>query len=117
MDPNVNRFNQRVTRIERATSGHLPGHVHVRADGLIVQKRAIWRPSIPWHSIMLAVLCCFLLKSAMIWHQGPQEYAARLAILSDGTTGHQIAARVLSMDTVSSWLAAQFTAILGAPPR
>lgn len=117
MDSNANRFNQRVTRIERAASGRLPGHVHVRPDGLIVQRRPMWRPGIPWRGIVMAVLCCFLLKGFMIWHQGPQGYVVRLDALSDGSVGHQVAARVLSMDPVSVWVAAQVTLILGAPPQ
>lgn len=116
MDPNLSRFNQRVNRIERRAAAQIPRNMYIRPDGLVGYRRPIWRPGIPWHSLMLAVICALALKGFMIWHQGTEAYADRLAGLQSGTRGAQIAAQVLSMDPVSTWLADSLTLVLGAPP-
>ncbi len=117
MDQNMTRFHRRVTQIERASSARLPRNMHMRPDGLVVYRRPFLRFGIPWRSLILAVLCCFLLKGLMIWHQGTDAYQARLNAMQAETTGHQIAARLLSMDPVSTWIAAQVTAVVGTPPQ
>lgn len=117
MDPNMSRFNQRVNRIERSAAARLPRNMHVRADGLVEYRRPIWRPGIPWRSLMLAGICILALKGFMIWHQGEAAYAARLSTLEAGTRGARIAAWVLSMDPVSTSAADGLTWLLGAPPN
>lgn len=116
MDQNLSRFNQRVNRIERSASARLPRNMHIRSDGLVEYRKPLWRPGIPWRSLTLALACFLALKGFMIWHQGETGYAARLAELETGTTGGQIAARVLSMDPASTWIAQQISAVIGAPP-
>jgi hypothetical protein len=116
MDSNMSRFNQRVNRIERGAVAHIPQNMYMRPDGLVAYRRPIWRPGIPWRSLMLTAICVMALKGFMIWHQGTGAYADRLAGLQSGTRGAQIAAQVLSMDLVSIWLAESLTLILGAPP-
>jgi len=113
MDPNMLRFHRRVNNIERGAAARLPRNMYVRPDGLVGYRRPIWRPGIPWRSLMLAGICVLALKGFMIWHQGPDAYAARLAGLENGTRGAQIAAQVLSMDPVSTWLADGLTLVLG----
>ena len=117
MDPNMSRFYQRVNRIERGAAARLPRNMYIRPDGLVSYRRPIWRPGIPWRSLMLVAACILALKGFMIWHQGPDAYAARLAGLEAGTRGGQIAAQVLSMDPVSTWLANGLTLALGVPPN
>jgi hypothetical protein len=116
MDSNMSRFNQRVNRIERGAAAHIPQNMYLRPDGLVAYRRPIWRPGIPWRSMILAAICILALKGFMIWHQGTDAYAERLAGLQSGTRGAQIAAQVLSMDPVSTWLAESLTLVLGAPP-
>ena len=113
MDPNMLRFHRRVNKIERGAAARLPRNMYVRPDGLVSYRRPIWRPGIPWRSLMLVAACVLALKGFMIWHQGPDAYAARLAGLEAGTRGGQIAAQVLSMDPVSTWLADGLTLALG----
>lgn len=117
MDPNMSRFNQRVNRIERSASARHSRNIRIRRDGLIEYRKPIWRPGIPWRSLALAAFCCLALKGFMIWHQGEAAYADRLAGLEADTTGGQIAARLLSMDPASTWIAAQLSNVIGAPPH
>jgi len=116
MDPNLSRFHQRVNRIERGAAARLPRNMHIRADGLVEYRRPLLRAAIPWRGLMLVAACALALKGIMIWHQGTDAYAERLAGLETGTRGARIAARVLSMDPVSTWLADGLTLVLGAPP-
>jgi len=113
MDPNMSRFNQRVNRIERGAVARLPRNMYLRPDGLVAYRRAIWRPGIPWRSLMLVAICVLALKGFMIWHQGTGAYAARLATLEAGTRGARIAAQVFSMDPVSMWLSEAMALVLG----
>jgi hypothetical protein len=115
MDANYNRFQERLRKLDHASAADDRGVV-VRPDGLVVPRRRRVRLSFPWRSLVLAVICCFLLKGFMIWHQGEARYSARLADLSGQTAGHQAAAWVLSMDPVSSWIGTALTDTLGRPP-
>ncbi|MGI3186688.1 hypothetical protein [Nioella aestuarii] len=115
MDANYNRFQERLRRLDHSSLADDRGVV-VLPDGLVVPRRRQIRLSFPWRSLALAVICCFLLKGFMIWHQGEAQYSARLADLSDQTAGHQAAAWILSMDPVSSWIGMALTDTLGRPP-
>ncbi len=66
---------------------------------------------------MLAVVCCFLLKAGLIWHQGEAAYAARLETLQGQSQGHRVAAWLLQLDPVSVTLARQATIWLGPAPH
>lgn len=114
MDANYNRFQERLRRIEGAAGAD----VTVRPDGLIVRRRRVRsRLRFPWHSMALAVTCCFLLKGAMIWHQGEAAYAARLSEMQGGDRGQQAAAWLLAVDPVSGAIGAALRETLGPPPR
>lgn len=115
MDANYNRFQERLRRLDHSASTDDRGVV-VRPDGLVVPRRRRFRLSFPWRSLALAVICCFLFKGFMVWHQGEAGYTARLAELSEETPGHQAAAWILSLDPVSSWIGATLTDTLGRPP-
>lgn len=115
MDANYDRFQERLRRMNPSGAGE--GHgVVVQPDGLVVPRRRRVRLSFPWRSLILAVICCFLFKGFMIWHQGEADYAARLAELSDQSTGHRAAAWVLSMDPVSVWIGTTLRDAIGRPP-
>jgi len=115
MDANYSRFQERLRRIDHSVSSADQGVV-VRPDGLVVPQRRKLRLSVPWRSVTLALICCFLLKGFMIWHQGEADYAARLADLGTRGAGHQVAAWILALDPVSVWIGDTLTQTLGRPP-
>lgn len=115
MDVNHDRFQERLRRLD-PSAGAADRDVIIRPDGLVAPRRRRVRLSFPWRSLTLAVICCFLLKGFMIWHQGEADYSARLAVLSDRTPGHQATAWFLSIDPVSSWIGSTLTDTLGRPP-
>ena len=115
MDANYNRFQERLRRLDHSAAAQ-DHAVVVRPDGLVVPRRRRIRLSFPWRSLALALVCCFLFKGFMIWHQGTAGYQARLEELSDQTMGYQTAAWLLSMDPVSAWIGATLTDALGRPP-
>lgn len=114
MDANHNRFQERLRRIE---GGAVQSRT-VRPDGLIVpRRRRSLVVRVPWRSVMLALVCCFLLKGGLIWHQGAVEYADRLAELEGQGGGHAVAAWILSIDPLSAAIANGMTGMIGPPPR
>lgn len=115
MDANHDRFQERLRRIDHSVSPSDQGVV-VRPDGVVVARRRRLRLSVPWRSATLALICCFLLKGFMIWHQGEADYAARLADLSARSSGHRAAAWILALDPVSAWIGDRLTQTLGRPP-
>ena len=115
MDANYNRFQERLRRIDHSAAD-MDHSVVMRPDGLVVPRRRRLRLSVPWRSVTLAIICCFLLKGFMIWHQGEADYATRLADLDDRTAGYRAAAWVLGLDPISSWIGSVLTDTLGRPP-
>lgn len=105
-DSQTQDFDDRLRRINRRNRTLSRGFVlSVSNDGLIVARPESSRLRFPWRVLLLLLVAVIGFKAALLAVIGPEEYAERLARLSNGTAAERMSAYVLHADPVTVWLA------------
>ena len=105
-DSQMQDFGDRIRRINRRNRTLSRGFVlSVSNDGLIIARPESNRMRFPWRVLLFLLLAVIGFKTVLHAVIGPEEYAERLARLSNGTVAEQMSAYVLHADPVTVWLA------------
>jgi hypothetical protein len=95
-------FDKRLKQILRRHSRMSNGVVRsVTAQGLIVARPRLYKPSIPLKGLLTVLAISFLLKGLLLAGLGEAAYAERVAELQAGSTIEQIGARVMQSDPLT----------------
>jgi hypothetical protein len=105
-DSQMQDFGDRIRRINRRNRTLSRGFVlSVSNDGLIIARPESNRMRFPWRVLLFLLLAVIGFKTVLHAVIGPEEYAERLARLSNGTVAEQMSAYVLHADPLTVWLA------------
>lgn len=111
VDPNLNEFYTRVSRIEKA---HAKGY-GFEAKGTLGRKASTRRKG-RWLRMLKAPLLALAvgigLKGVIHYYVGPQTYESRVSALAAGTGFDPIGAWMMHADPATLWISGQLQAWL-----
>lgn len=73
-------------------------------DGMEIARRRTHRRVLPVRPFLLFALAVFAFKIFLVLQMGQASYGAKMAVLAEGTTMEQVAAKVMALDPVSQWI-------------
>ncbi len=113
-DANYVKFNRRLSKIDRRHRKATSGYVRlVERDGILipVPDRRV-RRGIPFKGLFLTICSFLAFKGFLLAYLGPITYAGRVAELTNGGFGENLASWVLAADPITTFIATQFSLVI-----
>ena len=106
-------FDKRLKQILRHHSRMSNGVVRsVNAQGLIVERPRLYKPSFPLSSLLTVLTIGFLLKGFLLAGIGEMAYAERIAELQTGSVIEQMGAFIMWADPLTTIVSNAIVTIL-----
>jgi len=112
-DPNRDRFEERLAGLAEKSDPRKRVEKVVTDDGLIVDVvKPVRKPSVPYRSLLIAILLFICLKGAIFAQLGEEEYLARVDGLKNGSSLEVTAAFLLDADPITTMMGQAFSKLI-----
>ena len=114
MDKALNDFDKRQRAVVQKHHKLANGYItKLNRNGIFEHKPIRRLPLVSLKSLLITVFCILAFKGLLIAGLGIEDYAARLAHLSQGSTVERAGAWLMGADPASQWIATVMGALFG----